>query len=370
MFRRLYIDNYRTLVNFELEFENLTLLLGPNGSGKSSVFEVIHFVRDFISGRKTTNEAFTPSSLTRWQERPSQVFEFSLSGNEGTYEYTLHVEHNASRQTCRIHQESLKYNNLLLYKSEMANGQLQAHLFRDDGSKGPSVLTDWSRSAIAAIPERNDYQLMKWFKNCMDRIVIIKLIPVAMDYRSKKESVTLDFHGGDFVSWIRYYTDLDMNLMSQLKPLYEEVLTGFSGLSLVPDGGDAKVLKVVFKSEEGLQYECRFDELSDGQRLLLVLYTLPSIIEKGALLLIDEPENFIALREIQPWLNLILEKTQGGAAQAILISHHPEFINALALECGRWLERPSGGPTRSMPVTQDNSGLPVSELVARGWLNA
>jgi predicted ATPase len=87
-------------------------------------------------------------------------------------------------------------------------------------------------------------------------------------------------------------------------------------------------------------------------------------------LCLDEPENFLALREVQPWLDALMSRTETNESQAVLVSHHPELINALAVGHGRWLDRTSGGPTRCQPITEDGSGLPISELVARGWLNA
>ena len=40
MLKRIYIDNFRCFVNFELNLEKVSLLLGPNGSGKTSIFNV------------------------------------------------------------------------------------------------------------------------------------------------------------------------------------------------------------------------------------------------------------------------------------------------------------------------------------------
>ncbi|MBM5818084.1 MAG: hypothetical protein FJ083_16385 [Cyanobacteria bacterium K_Offshore_surface_m2_239] len=48
MLKRLYVDNYRSLVNFELHFSPLTLLTGSNGSGKSSILNIFFALRALL----------------------------------------------------------------------------------------------------------------------------------------------------------------------------------------------------------------------------------------------------------------------------------------------------------------------------------
>ena len=50
MLKRIYIDNFRGLVNFEMNFDSINLFLGGNGAGKSTVFEVLRKIQIFISG--------------------------------------------------------------------------------------------------------------------------------------------------------------------------------------------------------------------------------------------------------------------------------------------------------------------------------
>ncbi|MCY4463362.1 MAG: AAA family ATPase, partial [Albidovulum sp.] len=50
MFKRLYVDNYKCLVNFELPLQELTLLLGADGAGKTSVLDVMFAVRQLLNG--------------------------------------------------------------------------------------------------------------------------------------------------------------------------------------------------------------------------------------------------------------------------------------------------------------------------------
>ncbi len=90
--------------------------------------------------------------------------------------------------------------------------------------------------------------------------------------------------------------------------------------------------------------------------------------DMGHTVLIDEPENYVSLPEIQPWLMELNDACGGGFPQAVLISHHPELIDYLGPECGKWIERDPLGPTRVKDLPkQIEKGLKLSEQIARGW---
>ena len=77
MIQRLYVNNYKCLVNFELRLEELSLLLGPSGAGKTAVLDIMLALRRLLSGvaRVTDADVFPTRTLTRWQARDLQVFE-------------------------------------------------------------------------------------------------------------------------------------------------------------------------------------------------------------------------------------------------------------------------------------------------------
>jgi hypothetical protein len=85
--------------------------------------------------------------------------------------------------------------------------------------------------------------------------------------------------------------------------------------------------------------------------------------------IIDEPENFIALREIQPWLSAVNDSIEDGEGQALLISHHPELINQWAPSAGVRFSREGVGPARVEEFKATDMALSPAELVARGWEN-
>ncbi|MBP0026917.1 AAA family ATPase [Roseofilum sp. Guam] len=41
MLKRIYVNNFRCLVNFELTVDSFSPFLGANGSGKTAVFDVL-----------------------------------------------------------------------------------------------------------------------------------------------------------------------------------------------------------------------------------------------------------------------------------------------------------------------------------------
>ena len=105
-----------------------------------------------------------------------------------------------------------------------------------------------------------------------------------------------------------------------------------------------------------------------GASLYTLLYCS---VADGATVCVDEPDNFVALPEIQPWLHELYATCVDSSGQAIIISHHPEMIDFLAPDCGVWFSREVNGPARLTTKITDEAqtGLPLSELVARGWIH-
>ena len=115
-------------------------------------------------------------------------------------------------------------------------------------------------------------------------------------------------------------------------------------------------------------FSLSLERLSAGQRNLVALFTiLYAAIGRDTTVCIDEPDNYVALREIQPWLTLLRDRVEDENGQCLLISHHPELINYLAAKNGVLLYRDESGPARTKPFEWkgDDVILPA-ELVARG----
>lgn len=365
MLKRIYIDNFRCLVNFELRFDVINLLLGANGSGKTSVFDVLRRLQEFIIGDARVHDVFPTADLTRWQLGKQQRFELEIAAGGGSYAYSLIIDHDVDRRRMRVFEEKLDLNGKPLF----ACREGMAQLYRDNHSEGPQYPFDWTLSAVGALHERPDNQMLTRFKRELTKLIVVRPMPALMERESRSEQERLTHRMENFVSWYRHLAQEHMGAMVTLLTELKSVLPGFESLSLKEAGEEARALKLLFAPPGGgkpLAYD--FSELSDGQRMLVALYTLVfGMKDEGVSLFIDEPDNFLALREIQPWLSSLADAIGESVEQAVLISHHPELINYLGSAHGRWLERNAQGPVRVADAPSPVTGMSLAETIARGW---
>jgi len=379
MLKRLYVDNFRCLVDFELNFDSINLFLGNNGAGKSTVFDVLGKLQELITTDKKVESIFPLSDYTRWRNGQGHYFELEFLGNDGNYKYSLEVgkvdseikEDNLIFSNSYIHKETLFFN-----QSPLLNVDLEkVEFYSDDGVKNSSPRYNHSQSIISILKPSSENKKLIWFRERMKRLALIKISPNLITNESSQKNSFLTKKMENFVSWYRYIFADNQNKLSQLTESLQEILDGFVSFKFESISEKTVILKLIFKTEESDQnIEYTFGELSDGQKVLVVLYSLFYGLEsQDYTLCIDEPENFLALPEIQPWLFQLYDLCSEGKLQALLISHHPELINyLLASPVGYWFERESNSHAKVKPITNQESkesGLLMSELIARGWLN-
>lgn len=366
MLKRIYVNNYRCLVNFEMEFDQLTLLAGLNGGGKSALFDLLYGIRRLLIDNTKINEVFRVEDLTTWVNQTEQVFELDVQGSQGLFSYRLEISHHPGLKKQRIELEKLTIDGDMLFEFK----QGEVCLYHDDHQPGPSYSFDWTVSALATVMPREDNKKLTEFKEWIGMIFTLSLQPRAMTSETREESSFLDRSGQNFSSWYRFISQEHQDKVFQLTEQLRQTIPGFHAFKL-EQAGKHRILKVGFCSddESSKVYYFDFEQLSDGQRVLIVLYALLLGLYKiGHTLFLDEPENFVALPEIQPWLMELKDACGVGFPQAVLISHHPELIDYLGSECGRWFERDPLGPTRVKDLPKGGEDqLRLSEQIARGW---
>jgi predicted ATPase len=377
MLKRLYIHNYKCLVNFEINFDNdISLFLGANGAGKTTVLTALCEIQKFVSFNIRLDDKrlydkdriFKTSTLTRWGEDQIQKFEIEIEGNGGVYKYTLEIEHNPEKTFPRVNTENLFFDNQPLYnfyiEDEGGMPVGKGRLFNDGKADNNGIFyaTDWFSSGLGSVQERYDNKNLIWFKKWLVQLFIVHINPNAMKIDMEREESHPELDLSNYVAWLNYWNNENSEGVFSIVSELKETIKGFSSFKF-SQAGTSKILEFKINS---LFY--RFDELSDGQKTLAALYTLIYCVPENSVICIDEPENFLALPEIQPWFDKLYQQCEERNLQVLLISHHPQIINFLANDSGCWFSR-ENNLTRMQKITpEDESGLSISELVERGWI--
>jgi hypothetical protein len=267
----------------------------------------------------------------------------------------------------RVLSETLNLADKTLYAFQEGD----VHLYRDNGSSGPVFPADWTRSPLSNIPERHDNKLLTRFKDMIAQMLIVRIDPHGMSEESRSEAMWPTHNFSNFASWYRQLAVEKPHSLGKLFKALEPVFADHFHELRLEKAGEARILRVVFEDEKGFENAYGLSELSDGQRILLVLYALLQFFSDAQwFLAIDEPGAHVALRELQPWIielrDLVEEREN---CQAIIVSHHPEIVDYLAADAGIVFSRAPFSPVRAKPF-EAQAGISPAELLARGWHDA
>ena len=298
MLTRVYVDNFRSFQNFEYKPEKKQLLLGANGSGKTSLLEVLRRLKSFVTG---SSSEFTQSTRTRWADSPIQVFELEAMLDGKRFEYRLEIGYETVTKEQSVRLERLTVNGDTVF--ELAEGKIR---FFPSSSGAVSVPLQTNRSALhlSVLSNENVRRFVEWLDHhlhCFD----IDAYPGQMDDTADNEEPDPDFELDNLAGWYRSlvatYPDENIQFIKSLN----RCMDGFQTLKFSSLEDGVRKLRAEFTSPVNKKARISYSisELSEGQRYLISLYMiLFFLISRGDTVFIDEPDNFISLREIQPWL--------------------------------------------------------------------
>ena len=353
-------DNYRSFVNFKIDFSSVNLLLGSNGAGKSTLFTLLAQLRLFIQGKVDSPEAFPFDSLTRWQSVPVQSFEFSLSYKDYEYTYHLEIEFNHDEKKNRVSKEMVLCDDKPIFHAE--NGK--ATLYNDAHKEGPEVLMNWLSSGVSAVYERPDNKKLCSFRRAVNNIIVCHPMPLPLYSRSPfLESQYLDYYANNISDVYSSISQSNPEKLFNLWQILRDINPCFSRTFLKDD--TEKILCLEY-DHQGAKSSYTLEEISDGERMLFMLYFLITVyFDSDFSIFIDEPDNYISLREVSQFVQYV-QDLAGDKKQCVLISHHPTVIDFFAPSNGIWLARRSYGATALSEPPKSESKLTYSEILTHG----
>jgi predicted ATPase len=350
-------NNFKSLVDFKLEFSKLICLIGLNGSGKSTVLQFIDFlaqqVRGDIKGWLKERSWKASDINSRLTGKKNVEFSIGLVSSEDEGGMTWSASFNTSQLHCTT--ERIETPEAIL---EVQKGQLRIldkrRAVAENGSEVHSEKISFSYEGSILSQLRKEtlrpYPSLVGFKDYFARVKSLDLLsPEYLRQRTRESAGSLGL-GGQRLAAFLYELGMPKRraLVKQLKRAYPQ-LEDLHARSLRSGWKQLEITEKYRSRGAGffprMTTEAR--HVNDGMlRLIAVLAELQS---EHRFLLFDEIENGINPELVE----FVLDALNATDKQVLVTTHSPMILNYLSDEVARkgviYLYKTPQGATRAIP---------------------
>ncbi len=378
---RLRVKNFRSLVDVDLSFDRLVVLVGANGSGKSTVIDVVRFVRDALT--RSLDDAILDrsgiASIRRWSPRgaPDVSIQLWLRGANWEAEYSF-VIGSEQRGAWRV-----KAENLLITQTpsdhvgEYVREQptLEFHIKEGKLDNTPEGLDHIAR--LPALISTSDLLMPKLrllsFMRAPDEMYRFfadmsfhTIYPNSLREPQKPgNDYPLEERGQNLASVLRSFQQ-NHDSYALLNDALGRVVEGVSSYTVQLIGGFL-VTRLQHTPTEGGRRGPAFDLSQESDGTLRMLGILTALYQEPArsILTIEEPELTIHPGALGVLCDVILEAS--ARSQVIVTTHSPDLIDRFPTDSLRVVDK-QDGVTSVGPVSDDQRAVIAQHLFSPGEL--
>ncbi|BBP75861.1 ATPase [Pseudomonas sp. Ost2] len=343
---RLYefkIDNFKSLVGFEMQLANFTCLIGLNGAGKSTILQALDFLSQQIKGDFSgwlKKREWKPIDLKSKLSKNSNIkFEavFEIDGQRALWTGSF------NRTFLRCTEECWTVGDTVILVDD---GRLSSHEKRDGISNGISATInfEYQGSVLSALKESSLPAVILKLKKFVSSITSLDaLSPQYLRKQARGSDGDLGFAGEKLSAFVHQLT------ASQLDSLFFMLKKNYPALQSI----ELKSLNSGWKSL-GIQesystgaFSTQARHMNDGMLRLMAI--LAETLSSHGFMLFDEVENGINPELIEFLLDYLVSIDR----QIMVTTHSPMILNyledAVAREGVQLIYKTNDGKTRTIP---------------------
>ena len=340
------VDNFKSLVNFDLPLSKFSCLVGLNGSGKSTILQLLDFLSQQFRGDL--------SSWLKKRQWESSDLNSKLTNNQNIdfevvliHENGIEVDWWASfnRQTLRCTREFIGWdNNLILrvrggnYKiSDLPNKKVTRSVIQGE------ITFDYQGSVLSQIKETQlPSELRELKKFFVDLHALDLLTPELLRQKTRGADNSLGLGGEKLSAFLHEIGEAKrVDIQTKLAKVYPRfkhldilsLRSGWKSLTVQEQFGDTIV-----------KTEAR--HVADG--FLRMLAVFAQLSKEQSFLLLDEIENGVNPELIE----FLIDELVGASPQVLITTHSPMVLNYLedeiAIEGVIYIYKGKNGATQAI----------------------
>lgn len=362
----LYISNFKSLKDFQLDFSKFTCLIGLNSSGKSTILQAIDFISQQMNGKISQwlkDRNWETNELTYKLEKKRIIIgTISFSHNENFCIWTFAF--NPTLKKCvyeKIYSFDKKIEDRkLIFKVEDSKYMITKDLDKNEKLEG-DIIQDYEGSFLANLKSELLPDALIEFRDYLRNIYSLDLLaPQELKKRSRTGS-KLGLSGENLSAYLDTFSEKQKNaLLEQLKKCYKNL----DSFDIKKSKGGWARLELVEKFTNNGKLVNEGKYLNDGTlRLIAILSQLQS---KQSFLLFDEIENGINSELIEFLLDTLIASNH----QVMITTHSPMILNYIddetAIKSVNYIYKTEEGFTKSIPFFSIPSMKEKLELMGAG----
>ncbi|RKZ50667.1 MAG: hypothetical protein DRR16_09530 [Candidatus Parabeggiatoa sp. nov. 3] len=334
MIKSLYIDNFKILNDFRLNFEPVTVLIGENSVGKSTVLQALELLSYFTQGKKygtldnyLLNNGWAVKDIKSILSRKQLViFQLDIALSENVYQWR--IEFKVTNNKLSLVTEWIKdetEHEWLFRKSG------EAKITNRNGKRMPSVDVSFLSSGLSFLDEnshKKDFSELIALKQYLNNIHFFDFS--ATDKLKTPSRINDEPVIGKFGEHLTSF------LYQQPKTVLVELSKKLA--DYIPFIKNIRITKKHSGEVELNIQECfnnHFIEanyLSDGMMRILAIISLSLMGETAKTMMIEEIEDGINPYLMEKIVETLMSIAQSEAKQFILTTHNPLILDWMLVE--------------------------------------
>ncbi len=338
MIKRLYVNNFRCLENFELSLSafSSSLLVGKNGTGKTTVGNALEVLQLIARGTNRVRELIGVKDFAHGRSEVPIRFELEVDIKNVSYHYSLAFELPKSFKELRVAEERLFCDGQTIFARD--SSQVTHH--RDSDSQSNFVL-DWHLVAMPVIHVQSEIDPLHIFKSWLANMLILAPIPQLVRGDSMGNTLMPDKHCTNFGEWFTGLLSHSPAAYGDIDGFLKDIMTDFKDIKNPVIGKNFRSLSIQFQQETA-SVNFAVEDLSDGEKCFLICaVVLAANKAYGPIFCFwDEPDNYISLSEASFFVTS-LRRSFATGGQLLMTSHNSEGIRRFSAENTFVLDRRS-----------------------------
>ena len=334
MLKRLRVKNFKSLENFEVEFEKFNVLVGRNNSGKSNVIDVLSFLgegfKDPIEKIFIRRGGYKEVVFGGNEENDIEIeAEFEVSDKQEKFLFEYYIKISGKYDAGKVIEESIKItrnNDLPEEISDLGLFGKVAYInlpYIDSNAPKEAQRTMKIFSKFLEMKDKVYGAFILIFKLILQEIYIYKITPQNIKLQYPEAFIdtdsTLDKGCENLALFLLKLSQQDKKKFERIKELLFGVVEDIDDISPTVEGKHV-YLKIKDKNFDKYFYP---ESISDGTISLLAYITILETIKENAIICFEEPENYIHMR----LLEFLVDLMKNSDKQIILVTHSPYFID-------------------------------------------